>query len=61
MELVPSFEGRHCKKSREPEEPRIGNREKEEKGVSSREFVVCSIFGVRSYGGHLLRLGGLVK
>ena len=61
MELIPSFEGRHYKKPREPEEPRAGNREKEEKEVSSGEFVVCSIFGVWSYGGHLLRLGGLVK
>ena len=61
MGLVPSFEGRYYKKPREPEEPRAGNREKEERRVSSGEFVVCSIFGVRSYGRHLLRLGGLAK
>jgi hypothetical protein len=29
MELIPSFEGRHYKKPREPEEPRAENREKE--------------------------------
>ena len=61
MELVPSFEGRQYKIPREPEESRDGNRDKEERGVSNGEFVVCSIFDVRSHGGHLLRLGRLAK
>ena len=41
MELVPSFEGRHYKKPREPEEPGAGDREKEEREVFSEEF--CSV------------------
>ena len=60
MELVPSFEDRHYKNegNQKNQGPGIG---KKEKGVSSREFVVCRIFGIRSYGGNLLRLGGLAK